>query len=174
MLCLKLNHTTGYLLWMVIGTVIGCLVTELSSHQFQRHVSMFYPPGIAYSQTMRLIASMGYVLLPFALAGPAVGAAWYCWRSDHSVSSLFLFSVPTFLVALLASPSVQGHPDAQPFRFVVTACVFVATFLSLCFPITPHEEKRLPHWRSGREHRRRFRQSHDRPAPHLQANTPTD
>lgn len=174
MLCVKLNHTTGYLLWMVIGTAIGCLVTELSSHQFQRHVAMFYPPAMAYSQSMRLIASMGYVLLPFALAGPAVGAALYCWRNDHSVSSLFLFSFPTFLVALLASPSVQGHPDAQPYRFVVLACVFVATLLSLCFPITPHEEKRLPHRRPGREHRRRFRQSHDRPAPHSQANTPTD
>ena len=121
---------SGYLLWLVIGTTIGALVSALACWQFQLHVRMFYPPGVPNSWLMRKVAEIAVGLQPFALVGPAVGPFYFCWRNGLAKVYLVMCAVTAAVLAAFLSGSIQGAPD-QPIVFNVPASVFVATIVAL-------------------------------------------
>ena len=130
----KAKLTGSYLLWLVVGTVIGALLSSLACYRFQHHVQVFYYHGTPNSGSMQFIAALAVRLHPFALVSPALGPMYYCWRNGLTTMYLFICATPAAILGLILSPSIQGEPD-QPHIILIPSSVFIAAIVALFIQI---------------------------------------
>lgn len=100
----------GIASYILVGCVIGALISSVGGHTFGLHVRSFYPPGTDYSFLMNLTSRLAEGIRPLAWFGATFGGVYYCYRHQMTIVYVLSGGIAGYVIGFL----VSGHVTADP------------------------------------------------------------
>ncbi len=100
----------GVASYIIVGCVIGVLISAVGGHTFGLYVRSFYPPGTDYSFLMNLTYRLAEGIRPLAWFGATIGGVYYCCRHQLRIVYVLSGGIAGFIIGFLVSAHVTADP----------------------------------------------------------------
>lgn len=100
----------GIASYIIVGCVIGTLISAVGGQTFGLYVRSFYPTGTDYSFLMNLTSRLAEGIRPLAWFGATIGGVYYCYRRQVRIEYVLFGGIAGFIVGFLVSAHVTADP----------------------------------------------------------------
>ena len=116
---------------VVLGSIVGALISRLGDYDFRRYVNMFHPQGSFERQWLSWIADYARGMQPIAWFGATIGGSYACWRLKREFDLIVMFGIVGGVIGFTNSGYVMADPgpNYSTHYFVVPSWCFAMTLL---------------------------------------------